>query len=242
MHVLLVRSRGICMRTPPIVLPSMRPPPVRATPLLARAPLALLSCSLTNRRSTLGLGSAAAAMLVANLPSRRALAFTTAHDGRTTLETLINQYRLVSAEAPEPNNIFKRILEGRAPAKGVEDDGDLFTFNDRKPASKLHLLVIPKRFVRDASQLSGPDDAALVRRMEIKAIELVRKEVGPENFDANELALGFHWPPWYSVPWLHLHAIYPRSEMSRRYKYTPFSFYSPERVIRRIEGSGSWFS
>ena len=52
----------------------------------------------------------------------------------------------------------------------------------------------------------------------------LRAEVGAENFQPDELALGFHWPPWYSVPWLHLHAIYPRSEMVRRYKYTFLSF------------------
>jgi len=51
-----------------------------------------------------------------------------------------------------------------------------------------------------------------------------------------ELTLGFHWPPWYSVPWLHLHAIYPRSRLRRRYKYTPFSFKSPEWVVERCTG------
>ena len=61
----------------------------------------------------------------------------------------------------------------------------------------------------------------------------MRAEVG-DAFDESELALGFHWPPWYSVPWLHLHAIYPRHDMSRRYKYTPFSFKSPEWVLGRL--------
>jgi len=143
--------------------------------------------------------------------------------------------KLGPADAPDPSNIFLRILQGTAPADTVDDDGDLFSFRDIRPASRLHLLVIPKRFVRDASQLAGPADADLVRRMERKAVELVRAEVGADAFDANELALGFHWPPWYSVPWLHLHAIYPKKDIIRWYKYTPFSFYSPERVLRNIE-------
>ena len=120
----------------------------------------------------------------------------------------------------------------------VDSDGDLFTFRDKRPASRLHLLVVPNkkyRFVRDASQLVGPDDADLVRRMKRKARALVLAEVGADAFDADELALGFHWPPWYSVPWLHLHAIYPKSAMSRRWKYTAVSFYSPDRV-REIIG------
>ena len=100
------------------------------------------------------------------------------------------------------------------------------------------LLVIPRTFVKDASYLRGPGDAELVKRMEAKARALVRAEVG-EGFRESELALGFHWPPWYSVPWLHLHAIYPRREMGRRYKYTPFSFKSPQWVIERCV-SGRW--
>lgn len=149
-----------------------------------------------------------------------------------------------SAEAPADaggaDNIFGKILRGEAAADVVEDQAgsELFTFRDRNPASQLHLLIVPRRFIRDASQLE-PTDAALVRHMEAKARELVRAEVG-DAFRERELALGFHWPPWYSVPWLHLHAIYPKSTMKRRYKYTAFSFYSPERVLLRLEGSREW--
>jgi len=139
----------------------------------------------------------------------------------------------VSSEAPEPDNIFQKILRGEAPADVLDDtDGDLFSFRDKNPASTLHFLVIPRRFIRDASLLT-PDDMQLVQRMTEKARELIKREVG-DAFDEDELALGFHWPPWYSVPWLHLHAIYPISRMHRRYKYTPLSFKSPSYVLRRL--------
>ena len=121
---------------------------------------------------------------------------------------------------PSQSNVFLRILKGEAPADVVDaDDPDLFTFRDRKPASTIHMLVIPRQFVRDAAELK-PRDAELVRAMTTKARELVRAEVGDDAFDERELALGFHWPPFYSVPWLHLHAIYPRSQMRRRWKRT----------------------
>lgn len=136
-------------------------------------------------------------------------------------------------QLPDPNNIFLRILNGDAPAAVVDaNDEELFTFRDKNPASLIHLLVIPRAFVRDASQLVTAD-AALVRRMEAKARDLVRKEVG-DTFDERELALGFHWPPFYSVPWLHLHAIYPRSRMCRRYKYTSISFRSPASLVEAM--------
>ena len=110
-------------------------------------------------------------------------------------------------DAPEPGNIFARILRGEAPAEVLEDGDELFSFVDAKPASRRHYLVIPKeRYIRDASRLEA-SDAALVERMRRKAVALVRAAEG-DAFDARELALGFHWPPWYSVPWLHLLAIH----------------------------------
>uniref|UniRef100_A0A7S4EUG9 HIT domain-containing protein n=1 Tax=Chrysotila carterae TaxID=13221 RepID=A0A7S4EUG9_CHRCT len=137
---------------------------------------------------------------------------------------------------PRTCSAFARILRGDLPADVLDDDGELFSFVDINPASTLHYLVIPKRFIQDASMLE-PGDAQLVRRMEAKARDLVRASVG-EAFDERELALGFHWPPWYSVPWLHLHAIYPRSKMKRRYKYTPITFRSPLWVIARLDADG----
>ena len=59
-------------------------------------------------------------------------------------------------------------------------------------------------------------------------------QLGLKRMMNRELALGFHWPPWYSVPWLHLHAIYPRRKMIKRWKYTPLTFKSPEWVLRHI--------
>mmetsp|Transcript_79184 Transcript_79184/g.237283 ORF Transcript_79184/g.237283 Transcript_79184/m.237283 type:complete len:219 (+) Transcript_79184:99-755(+) len=139
----------------------------------------------------------------------------------------------VSTEQPEPGNIFGKILRGEAYADVLDDgDDELFAFRDINPASDMHYLVIPRGFVRDAAALA-PEDSRLVERMVGKARSLVQESVGPA-FDESELALGFHWPPFYSVPWLHLHAIYPRSQMRRWYKYTPISFKSPDWVLRRL--------
>lgn len=56
---------------------------------------------------------------------------------------------------------------------------------------------------------------------------------GPHR--APDSARGRRRPPWYSVPWLHLHAMYPRRELTRRWKYTPLSFYSIGRVLDRLQ-------
>ena len=134
---------------------------------------------------------------------------------------------------PGSTNVFARILRGEAPAEVVEDGEELFCFHDANPAAERHLLVIPREFIRDASTLR-PTDAPLVRRMRAKAVQLTRAAVG-KGFDEEQLLLGFHWPPAYSVPWLHLHALYPRASLRRRWKYTAVSFKSPEWVLERLE-------
>lgn len=159
-----------------------------------------------------------------------------AASAHTQQQTTAYHQQQLTPPLPQPaphDNVFAKILNGELPADVVDQDDVLFSFRDVRPAAPIHLLVIPKHYVRDASVLL-PTDAPLVRAMEHEARRLVRADVG-DAYDDKELLLGFHWPPWYSVPWLHLHAIYPRSKMTRRYKYTPFSFYTPERVLRRLE-------
>jgi len=134
---------------------------------------------------------------------------------------------------PDADNVFLRILRRQHAADIVEDGERLLTFHDHRPASDLHLLVIPKRFVRDASQLR-PADAPLVHEMHSTAHRLARR-LAAEAFDEEQLSLGFHWPPALSVPWLHLHAIYPRARRRWPWKWTPLGFVSPERVIDRLQ-------
>ena len=90
--------------------------------------------------------------------------------------------------------VLAHLRRGAAPAAILDDDGELFSFKDRNPASTLHYLVIPRRFIRDASRLTA-EDLELVGQMEAKARLLIQRDVG-HTFDPTELALGFHWPPW----------------------------------------------
>jgi hypothetical protein len=122
----------------------------------------------------------------------------------------------VSSEAPEPDNIFQKILRGEAPADVLDDaDGDLFSFRDKNPASTLHFLVIPRGDTQDRTLLARacaftipvpsdtirldpagrfirdaslltPDDVQLVQRMTEKARELIKREVG-DAFDEDEV-------------------------------------------------------
>ncbi len=56
--------------------------------------------------------------------------------------------------------IFCKIVAGSAPAQRVHEDDLTLTFMDLYPASRGHLLVVPKRHFSD---LLGADEASLVR-------------------------------------------------------------------------------
>lgn len=44
----------------------------------------------------------------------------------------------------DPNNIFARILRGEVPCQKVYEDDHVLAFNDIRPQTPVHILVIPK--------------------------------------------------------------------------------------------------
>ena len=114
------------------------------------------------------------------------------------------------------------------------DDPELFTFVDKRPASTVHLLVIPRRFIRDASALA-PEDLPLVGRMEAKARARSSAPSAPtpstsaSSRSASTGRRGTRCRGSTCTPSTRKRA------MSRRWKYTAVSFYSPDRV-REIMG------
>ncbi|XP_026747938.1 histidine triad nucleotide-binding protein 3-like [Trichoplusia ni] len=109
------------------------------------------------------------------------------------------------------------------------EDDDICVFPDIKPASKLHVLVIPKRHIEDVKCLT-PDDKELIAKM----LNVARDLLSKSNLPLEDSRLGYHWPPFRSVRHLHLHAIAPASEMgfiSRLiFKKDSYWFVSPEYV------------
>jgi histidine triad (HIT) family protein len=110
--------------------------------------------------------------------------------------------------------VFGGILRGELPAQVLYEDDDVLCFRDISPASELHLLVIPKRFIENVHGLRAHrDDIALVEHM----VEVSKKVVSTEHpqldveaaLQSNRLSLGFHRWPMISVRHLHLHCIYP---------------------------------
>jgi histidine triad (HIT) family protein len=57
--------------------------------------------------------------------------------------------------------LFCKIIERKIPSKVVHEDADTFAFEDINPQAPTHVLVIPKRHVPTANDLSEADDALI---------------------------------------------------------------------------------
>ena len=118
-------------------------------------------------------------------------------------------------------------------SKVIQSNGDVATFKDRSPASDHHYLVVPTKFVTNPKTLES-QHIPLIHDLESFALDFIKSTIG-ERFDNKELLIGFHWPPFISVEHLHLHVIYPKSNLNQlgRWKFPNDSWYflSPSKLI-----------
>eukprot|EP00048_Salpingoeca_helianthica_P003432 m.67251 g.67251 ORF g.67251 m.67251 type:complete len:140 (+) comp12698_c0_seq1:107-526(+) len=91
----------------------------------------------------------------------------------------------------------------------IYEDEQVVAFHDIKPAAPLHLLVIPRVHVGDATDLNK-SHTSLVQHMDTVAGNLL------DQFqrDRHTARIGFHFPPFITVHHLHLHVLAPVSSMS----------------------------
>ena len=76
--------------------------------------------------------------------------------------------------------IFCRIIRGEIPAKKVYEDDEFLAFDDINPQAPVHLLVIPKKHIRNIME-AEPDDTALLGRLLFKAQEIAKNNGCAEN-------------------------------------------------------------
>ncbi|GAA5821583.1 hypothetical protein JCM11251_000921 [Rhodosporidiobolus azoricus] len=101
--------------------------------------------------------------------------------------------------------------------KVVEETDEFVVFRDRSPASKVHLLAVPKRHIDNVKTLK-PEDLEMLERMKRFGREALLK-VGVEE---GQQRMGFHIPPFFSVNHLHLHLLsLPFPSLKGRFKYRP---------------------
>ncbi|XP_055330608.1 adenosine 5'-monophosphoramidase HINT3-like [Paramacrobiotus metropolitanus] len=117
------------------------------------------------------------------------------------------------------------------------EDANFVAFRDIRPAAQHHYLICPKRHVDSARSLVA-DDAELVERLMVIGKEVLGRQ-GVLQLDSPDCRMGFHWPPFNGIRHLHLHVLYPASEMSfiSRTIFRPNTwwFVTPEWVVKRLE-------
>lgn len=90
-------------------------------------------------------------------------------------------------------------------------DDNYVIIKDIRAVVEHHYLLITKKHIKNAKQLKSREDIEMIEDM---------KKIGSEFMtnsraeDLSELRMGFHWPPFNSISHLHLHLIYPVSQMS----------------------------
>jgi hypothetical protein len=134
-------------------------------------------------------------------------------------------------------NIAARPYAGVSVAPMVADEASCFTIVDnetfRAQYGYVHYLTVPREFVLDCQQSTLT--VAVLDAMVAQATAVVSANV--HAYTAEQLWLGFHVPPNNSVPWLHMHVLYPKSIVTReplRGRWTSPKFATAQEVRARL--------
>jgi histidine triad (HIT) family protein len=107
----------------------------------------------------------------------------------------------------DPDCIFCKILAGEIPAQIVYEDERTMAFMDINPATRGHLLAVPRRHVRDLLEIDAEDLHATIET----AQRLARTVVDRLGADGVNLLNSCGRQAWQTVFHFHVHVI-PRYE------------------------------
>ncbi|AGV14151.1 hypothetical protein C343_01567 [Cryptococcus neoformans C23] len=93
----------------------------------------------------------------------------------------------------------------------VYEDQELIAFHDRTPRAATHLLIIPRSHVASSVRQLTHEHLLLLDSMTALARTLVPSKPAPK--------LGFHIPPFSSVPHIHLHVFSGPHTFIGKFKY-----------------------
>ena len=75
--------------------------------------------------------------------------------------------------------LFCKIIDGASPSNKVYEDDMCLAFHDIAPQAPVHVLIIPKRHLASADEVSA-DNSAYVAHI-FETIPVIAKELGLEN-------------------------------------------------------------
>ena len=110
---------------------------------------------------------------------------------------------LAAGAVRDPDCIFCRIVAGELPATVVDADARTVAFMDIQPATRGHVLVVPRAHARDLEAIGSEDlaaCAAMAQRIAGRALERL-------GADGVNLLNSCRAPAWQTVFHFHVHVI-----------------------------------
>ena len=119
--------------------------------------------------------------------------------------------------AADPDCLFCKIVAGEIPSTRVNEDERTVTFMDINPATRGHLLVVPREHARDLLEID-PEDLAAVARAAQRIAQTMPDRLGADGVN---LINSCGRAAWQTVFHFHMHVI-PRYDADPlRLPWTP---------------------
>ena len=119
--------------------------------------------------------------------------------------------------AADPECLFCRIVSGEIPSTRVDEDDRTVTFMDINPATRGHVLVVPREHATDLHAIA-PEDLAAVAQAAQKIASVMPERLGADGVN---LLNSCGRAAWQTVFHFHMHVI-PRYEADPlRLPWTP---------------------
>jgi histidine triad (HIT) family protein len=119
--------------------------------------------------------------------------------------------------AADPDCLFCKIVAGEIPATRVAEDERTIAFMDINPATRGHLLVIPREHAKDLLEIE-PEDLAAVARTAQRVAATMPERLGADGVN---LLNSCGRAAWQTVFHFHVHVI-PRYDADPlRLPWTP---------------------
>ena len=98
--------------------------------------------------------------------------------------------------------VFCKIVNKEIPANLVYEDSDVIVFPDIHPVKPVHLLIVPKKHVKDFSELSDDSLLPVVRRV-------IQKMVVEKELEGKGYRIGINGGGAQAINHLHFHLMGP---------------------------------
>jgi histidine triad (HIT) family protein len=117
----------------------------------------------------------------------------------------------------DPDCLFCKIVAGEIPASLVREDDRTVAFMDINPATRGHVLVVPRSHARDLHEIGGQDLAACAAAAQAMAAR-VQERLGADGVN---LLNSCGSAAWQTVFHFHLHVIPRYTGDPLRLPWTP---------------------